>query len=189
MKQFSNTLLKYAKKIEWHSFLMGGLMMIFGFIMVFHLDSQIKQFSIIMGLVAILKGFLNFNYYSTNIRLEPKETWHIIYLISGIVSVIVGLSIIFNFSATNNALCVICGLWFIWDYIPQIILSELEFINESQLLITFRIIQGISILCGVILIFQSFIPFINPLMFAIVYYFLSGGILLWENYQIIKKRS
>lgn len=189
MSQLSNTILRYAKKIEWHSFLMGGLMVIFGFIMVFHLDSQIKQYSIIIGLIAILKGFLNFNYYSTNTRLEPKEKWHILYLFSGIVSVIIGLFIIFNFSATNNVLCVICGFWFIWDYIPQIILTELEFINHRQLLITFRIIQGIAILCGVILMFQSFIPYINPLMFAICYYLLSGGVLLWENYQVFKKRS
>lgn len=189
MKQLGLKVLTFAKKIEWHSFLMGSLMVIFGFIMVFHLDSQIKQFSIIIGLIAILKGFLNFNYYSTNVRLEPKEKWHIIYLISGIVSVLIGLFIIFNFSATNNLLCVIGGFWFIWDDIPQIILSELEFINNPRTLITFRIIQGISILCGIVLIFQSFIPFINPLMFAICYYFLSGGVLLWENYQVIKKRS
>lgn len=189
MIQMSHTVFRYAKKVEWHSFLMGGLMILFSFIMSFHLNDQIKQFSIIMGLVAILKGFLNFNYYSINVRLLPKKNLHSLYFVSGVMSVLIGLFIIFSFSASNNLLCIICGFWFIWDYIPQIILSELEFVDKPKLLLTFRLIEFISIICGIVLMFQSLMTFVNPIVFAIVYYLLSGGTLLWENYRLSRKRS
>jgi len=188
MVQMSHTVFRYAKKVDWHSLLMGGLIIIFAFVMVFHLGDQVKQFSIIMGLVAILKGFLNFNYYSI-LRGLPDKTLHSLFLVSGIMSVLFGLFIIFSFSATNNLLCVICGFWFIWDYIPQIFLNELKFVNHHRLLILFRAIEILSIICGVVLMLQSFMTFINPMIFAIIYYFLSGGSLLWENYRLSKKRS
>jgi len=178
MTQISHTVSKVARKIEWHSFLMGGLMLIFGIVMAFNFNSEVKQYSIIIGLIGILKGFLNFNYYSTNIRFVPKEKWHSFYLVSGIVSIILGLFIIFNFSATNNLLCIVCGFWFIWDYIPQIMLNELEFSHMPRALLTFRIMEGICILCGILLMFQSLIPFNHSIIFAIIYYLLSGSILL-----------
>lgn len=105
---------------EWINTVMGMIMLITGIALLFNYSATINQLIIIIGLFAILKGFLNFNNFfivDSKVRHYKKKN---IFIIGAIFNIIMGVILILNIFTNKQFLLVFTSLWMLIDSIPYI---------------------------------------------------------------------
>lgn len=79
------------------------------------------ELMIIVGLLAILKGFLNFNIYLSLDLVDKKIKSPKAFIFVALINIAIGLLFILNIISNETLILVITALWMLIDSIPYII--------------------------------------------------------------------
>ncbi|MBO0437339.1 hypothetical protein [Vagococcus fluvialis] len=78
------------------------------------------ELMIIVGLLAILKGFLNFNIF-LSLDLSGKRKSPKSFILVALINIVIGLILILNLITSETLLLVLTAMWMIIDSIPYMI--------------------------------------------------------------------
>lgn len=179
-----------TKNIEWPSVLMSLIFTGLGIFLINHLSFTypVTELSILLGLIAILKGFFNFYTYSVVTEISKEQHWQWSFIVSASISILTGLLLIFNFSGNGLVFYLLGGAWMIFDTIPHI-LAVMDYCtkhsNTYKMLLT---AYGLSILMGIGLIFNNIYPLIETTIYLSSFFLINGVILIWDIYSVNKKQ-
>lgn len=120
MAQKVKSFVYFLDNYEWINLLTGLIMMFASIGLLTHYYSAtVSQIIIIIGLMAILKGFLNFNIYLT---LNPSKIRGASFFVLGaLINLGFGMLFILNLVTNQTFLLVLVGLWILFDTLPYII--------------------------------------------------------------------
>lgn len=116
------TLIYFLDNYEWINIVSVIIMSLVSLSLVITHPSSSFELMIIVGLVAILKGFLNFNIF---LCLDAADTHNkkgpISFVYVAIFSIVIGLLLILNIVSSPIALLIISGIWMTCDTIPYLL--------------------------------------------------------------------
>lgn len=120
MAQKVKSIISFLDDYEWINLMTGFIMCItsIGLLTHYYL-ATVSQIIIIIGLMAILKGFLNFNIYLT---LNPARTKGASFFILGaLMNLGFGMIFILNIVTNQTFLLSLVALWLLMDSLPYMI--------------------------------------------------------------------
>lgn len=179
----------YVVEIEWHTLLMALFMLVSGVAISLTFTNSIANMSIVIGLVAILKGFFNFNLYSASFSLTTSTKWQWLFLVAASVNILFGLVTIFNFSSNLTLLYIVTGIWFIIDCIPHLIVIHALYLKDSFPHKLYTTLYTVAIFCGIGLLLTSKFQVIPASIFVGIYFIICGGILFKESHEAYISRE
>lgn len=116
------TLINFLDNYEWINIVSVIIMSLVSLFLVVTHPSTSFELMIIVGLVAILKGFLNFNIF---LCLDAVDTHNkkgpISFIYVAVFSIIIGLLFILNIVSSPFTLLIISAIWMISDTIPYLL--------------------------------------------------------------------
>lgn len=141
-------------KFDWHYYLIGFIMLFSGLSLLYNYQASVKDFIILVGLVAILKGFLNFNIFYQTHETIPVPALKNVFFYTAIFGIIHGLIIVFSGFSSDIWMHYLIGIWCLIDVIPHLLCQLAHPIKNEKLGLSLTFLYGISILAAILL----FIP-------------------------------
>lgn len=144
----------------WGELILGILLIVLGIYTFIHPSAAIEGVTMVYGLLALITGIVDIVFY---IKLEERTGFAPgLSLVTGILSIIAGLLILFNLSAGAWVMAVLFPIWFIAHCISE--LSHLPFIRmvSGNGYYYFTMVMGIlGLILGFMMLFNPWISFFS----------------------------
>lgn len=148
--------MKSRKAVGRGEFIFGVLLIILGIYTFIRPSAALEGATLIYGVFALMTGIMDIAYY---IKIEQRTGFPpAISLVSGIISVIAGVFILFNIVAGEWALLILFPIWFIMHCIGR--LSHLPFVRLTCVSGYYYFTMAVNII-GLIL---GFTMILNPVL-------------------------
>lgn len=110
---------KFLKKAGWSNIITSIVFAIIGILLIVKADAAIKAISYVLGGIFIVLGAIKMlNYFSNK---EDNKTYN--NLLFGLISIILGLLIIFNSGAIEFIFRIVVGVWIIYSGVSRLFLA------------------------------------------------------------------
>lgn len=171
--------MKTKKSLGWMEIALGVLLVILGVLTILDPSSALITFVIVYAIAAIVSGIVDIVFYA---RLNRRTGFApVLMLLSGILSVIVGIMLFFNISAGTVALSILFPIWFIIHCISR--LANLNVVKLTSGKTAFWILMIVNILglvLGILLLFNLGLSAATLVYFVAFYLLLLGfGGIVW----------
>lgn len=159
-------MIKKLNKLLTSSIIISLLFLIIGLIIIIYPENSIKVLSILLAIFLIINGL-----YLIIIGADIRNIFFIDFFPTGILSLLLGILMILYPNTLSIIIPITLGIWFIWISIFKLRLSiSLKNIDEPAWILTI-ITSILSIICGLILIF-------NPISSSIAITMFTGAIII-----------
>lgn len=150
------------------SIMMSIVLMVLGILLIFHSEATIISISYIIGAILIAIGVLAILKYVKNSNKPKNESIDIVY---GVIAIILGIVIIKHPTSIASFIPLIIGLGIIINSATKLQYAFELRKKSNKIWKSTMIISGISMFCGVILLF-------NPFEGAVILTKIIGGLIL-----------
>ena len=165
---------KFLKRSSWTDIVISIIFVLFGVLLIAKPDETVGAISIILGIVFIAMGVLKLVEYYTS---DTKEDW---LLTVALITVILGVVILFASDAILSLFRVIVGIWIIatgiMDFQTTLVWKEVKspYWTVAVLLSILMMLAGIVILInqnilittmGIIIVFYAVLDIIDRIIF------------------------
>lgn len=144
---------KLMKKFFRSSIITSAILVVLGILLIFQSEATIVSISYIIGGILVGIGCLAIIKFVKNTNNVAKEELDIVY---GVVTIILGILIITNPGAIASIIPIIMGIGIIISSATKLQYSFELKANENDLWKPTMVISIISIVCGIILLFNPF---------------------------------
>ena len=165
--------MKNRRTVGWSEFIVGTLLIILGIYTFVKPAAAVKGVTVIYGIFALVTGIMDIVYY---IKAEQRTGFApAVSLISGIISAIAGIFILFHLMAGEWALLILFPLWFIMHCIGR--LSHLPFVRmtcgNGYYYFT-MIVNIIGLILGFLMILNPILSFLSVGYIIAIYLLILG---------------
>ncbi len=159
-------MIKKLNKLLTSSIITSLLFLLIGIIIVIYPENSIKVLSTLLAIFLVVNGL-----YLIVIGADIRNIFFIDFFPTGILSLVLGILMILYPNTLSIIIPITLGIWFIWISIFKLRLSiSLKNIDEPVWILTI-ITSILSIICGLILIF-------NPISSSIAITMFTGAIII-----------
>ena len=159
-------MIKKLNKLLTSSIITSLLFLLIGIIIVIYPENSIKVLSTLLAIFLVVNGL-----YLIVIGADIRNIFFIDFFPTGILSLVLGILMILYPNTLSIIIPITLGIWFIWISIFKLRLS-ISFKNIDEPVWILTIITSIlSIICGLILIF-------NPISSSIAITMFTGAIII-----------
>ncbi len=159
-------MIKKLNKLLTSSIITSLLFLLIGIIIVIYPENSIKVLSTLLAIFLVVNGL-----YLIVIGADIRNIFFIDFFPTGILSLVLGILMILYPNTLSIIIPIALGIWFIWISIFKLRLSiSLKNIDEPVWILTI-ITSILSIICGLILIF-------NPISSSIAITMFTGAIII-----------
>ena len=159
-------MIKKLNKLLTSSIITSLLFLLIGIIIVIYPENSIKVLSTLLAIFLVVNGL-----YLIVIGADIRNIFFIDFFPTGILSLVLGILMILYPNTLSIIITISLGIWFIWISIFKLRLSiSLKNIDEPVWILTI-ITSILSIICGLILIF-------NPISSSIAITMFTGAIII-----------
>lgn len=166
--------MRSRKSFGWLELLLGALLVVGGALTLRNPGAAMTTFVIVYAIAAIVGGIVDIVFY---VRLERRTGFGPVFsIISGILSIAVGIMLLFNIGAGAVALSILFPIWFIVHCIAR--LANLNYVKSvfgNGYFWLSLIVNILGLVVGFILLFNLGLSAATLVMF-IAYYLLLLGI-------------
>ncbi|MGY3765343.1 hypothetical protein ACWOAH_02145 [Vagococcus vulneris] len=188
-KQFYRILMGFDR-LNWTLYLLNIGMLLFSILTFMNFDKTLKDLTVAIGMLAIFKGFLSFIFFYTIQSILNVHEIKYLYSIHAFLSIILGISIIYNIFSNSLLGMFLIILWLIIDAIVQLIIVFITAHFDRKKNYAEKILSCLSLLLA-IMIGIPFITSFIPIAILVGMYVLSSNMILLLTYTIptIKHRK
>lgn len=165
--------MRNRKAVGWGELIVGVLLIILGIYTFIRPAAALEGVTLIYGIFALVTGIMDIVYY---VKLEQRTGFApAISLVSGIISVIAGVFILFNIVAGKWALLILFPIWFIMHCIGR--LSHLPFVRltcGSGYYYFTIIVNIIGLILGFMMILNPVLSFLSASYIIAIYLLILG---------------
>ncbi|WP_398573888.1 HdeD family acid-resistance protein [Staphylococcus equorum] len=168
-------------RIKWSSLVIGVIFLIIGVFILSFPEENLFAITWLIGLLFIINGFLEI--FVRRVMKKTDKNASTIVLVLGVINIILGLLILFNIVTSTTFIVYLFAIWFIINALFNMFtVTPLEKSNKGFHIVSI-ILNIITVVFGIILLF-------NPLMAAIlVAIFMSSVFFIIGITYIIKALS
>lgn len=169
---------QFLDKFEWNNALMGVIMVLSSLGMFFNYKLTMQELAITIGLLAIMKGFLNFNIFFLTESLFKESKFKHLFIFSAALNILIGLLLVFSLFASDTVLRLLAACWFILDPVPHIILLKHLKATYDTRYRRYLTCYILAMLAGVSLLITPLVFYIGSSPLAGLFLLASGGNLI-----------
>ncbi|HCM90915.1 MULTISPECIES: hypothetical protein [Vagococcus] len=147
---------------EWINTVISLIMAASGIYLFFHHTASIYELFIMVGLFAILKGFLNFNTFFIIETINKHNKQKNMFLIGALVNIFIGTLIILNIITNPLSLLIITSVWMIIDSIPYLVYVLKKRLGQQYKINPYKITFSLILVCSIITIVSHYTLIFGP---------------------------
>ncbi len=147
---------------EWINTVISLIMAASGIYLFFHHTASIYELFIMVGLFAILKGFLNFNTFFIIETINKHNKQKNMFLIGALVNIFIGTLIILNIITNPLSLLIITSVWMIIDSIPYLVYVWKKKLGRKYKFNPYKITFSLILICSIITIVSHYTLIFGP---------------------------
>ncbi|MGX7023377.1 hypothetical protein [Vagococcus hydrophili] len=167
---------------EWINTVISLIMAASGIYLFFHYTASIYELFIMIGLFAILKGFLNFNTFFIIETINKHNKQKNMFLVGALVNIFIGTIIILNLVTNPLSLLVIASLWMIIDSVPYFVYVVKRKLGQEYKFNPFKITFSLIVLCSILTIVSHYTLTFGPAIPVACFLLLaSANIILFQR--------
>ncbi|UQS81919.1 DUF308 domain-containing protein [Bombilactobacillus folatiphilus] len=159
-------------RFDFLSLIIGIFSLYVGYLIMSHPLTGLLSIVVIIGIFALLRGIYQlWLSYQLHKRLNKRTGW---LIFSAIVDLILGFVFLFNLRVAVPTLIYIFAFWFIIDGIAELSIAPLYHLAGKSYHWLVIILAVLSIIAGIILLFEPMMATVLIVVFAAVYFFMAG---------------
>lgn len=166
--------MKKRSMFGWLEFILGILFIILGIYTFTNPTAALGGFVIVYGIVAIVTGIADIVFY---VRLEKRTGFGpVTSLVGGIISILIGILLLFNVGAGIIAISILFPFWFIIHCIARLAnLGAIKLLAGKAQFYLALFVNILGLVLGLLLLFNPFASSV-ALSYIIAVYLLVSGV-------------